>query len=367
MYAVSDTFVQALRSSHAITTRLDAYLGGTLIKGDIAITGGSVQVGSGTGVRRTLTCTIADDKLWSTLNVLGVELRAYRGIRFPNGGVEEVPLGAFLLDQQQISFAPGGGLQVSSAPDRWAKVARAQFELPASSVRGNTIVQEIVRLVTAAVTPDSTSVQTSDTTQVTQLTWDRDRAAAVNDLAESIGAEVFFGVDGGLIVRPVPTLSQTPAWTVDASPTGVMLGGDATRDRSRTYNVVVATMAAVDGRTPFAPQIAADTAAGSPTNVTGPFGRVPYFYSSASFRTAAQALTAAKAKLLQVKAMNAQVGVSSIVNPALDRGDVINILTPDGRRELHQVDTVTIPLEVGGTQNITTVSAWPDGDIPAGG
>lgn len=367
MYDVSETFLSAIRHPHSIAVQVDAYYDGALLLEDIEILdGGTVTVAAGTGVRRTLDLTIADAGLWSTLDVIGVELRPSRGIRYPDGTVESVPLGVFQLDAQTMQMAPGGGIQVRSAPDRWAKVQRAQFETPQPSVRTNTIKAEAYRLVAAAVDFNTAALLTDDVTLVGAVVWDRDRAAAATDLATSIGADVFFDVDGDLIIRDAPHLSQTPVWTVDASASGVMLGGQLSRDRSRTYNVVVATMGAVDGRTPFAPQIAEDTDPASRTFVLGPFGRVPYFYTSATFRSAGQAMAAALALLNRVKAVNAQFSLDAVCNPALDRGDVITVLTPTGITERHMIDSLTIPLDVGGAQRITTRSSRPEGDIPEG-
>ena len=54
------------------------------------------------------------------------------------------------------------------------------------------------------------------------------------------------------------------------------------------------------------------------------------------------------------------------MHPGLDRGDVIIVLTPSGTTERHLVDSLTIPLDVGGTQQITTRSSRPEGDVPTG-
>jgi hypothetical protein len=365
MYGVSDTFLQALRRSHAVVIRVDAYHDGDPLLEDIEITGGAVTVNPGTGVRRTLDCTIADAGLWSTLDVIGVELRPYRGIRYPDGSVETVPLGVFQLDAQSMQMAPGG-IQVRSAPDRWAKVQRAQFETPEPSVRTNTIKAEALRLVADAVDFNTAALLTNDFTPVGAIVWDRDRAAAATDLATSIACDIFFDVDGDLVIRDAPHLSATPVWTIDASASGVMLGGELARDRSRTYNVVIASMGAVDGRTPFPPQKVEDSDPTSRTFTMGPFGRVPYFYSSPTLRSAPQALTAARALLNRLKAINAQFTLDAVCNPALDRGDVITVLTPTGINELHMIDSMTIPLDVGGPQRITTKSSRPEGDVPEG-
>jgi hypothetical protein len=366
VYPVTTMFSQALRQSHTIVVQVDAYLGGSLIAGNMPISGGSVSVASGSGVRRTLDVTITDRGLWDTLDTLGVELRPYRGIRYPSGDVELVPLGVFSLDSMSMSVGPAGGIQISSAPDRWARVQRAQFEQPTSSVATALISAEIVRLVTGAVSGLTVTNTATSTSTPGALVWDQDRAAAAADLATSIGAEAYFDVAGRLVVEDAPLLSQTPVWTVDASASGVLLSGERVRDRARTYNVVVAYPSSTSGVSPYAPVVVADTDPTSRTYVGGPFGRVPYRYTTAAMTTSAQALKAATALLNRVKAINAQLNVDAVVHPGLDRGDVITVLTPDGTTELHLVDALTIPLDVAGTQQITTRSSRPDGDVPTG-
>lgn len=365
MYEVTETFLAALRQAHTMVAAVDVYDGVDLLLEDVGITDGTVTVNSGTGVRRTLDLTIADETLWPTLDTTGLEIRPRRGIRYPDGTTELVPLGVFQLDSMGMRLAPGGGIEVRTAPDRWAMVQRAAFELPTASVKTNTIQVEIERLIAASGAPyDTASFLATATDLVGPQVWEGDRAAEVTDLATSIAADVYFDVGGNLVIADAPLLSATPVWTVDASASGVLIGGDLGRDRSRTYNVVVASMAAVDGRTPFAPQTAADTDPTSRTYVSGPFGRVPFHYRSSKLRNTTQALAAAKTILNRVKAINASLNLEAVVNPALDRGDVILVLTPSGIEERHLIDSVTIPLTVAGTQQITTRSSRPEGDVP---
>lgn len=366
MYPVSTTFTQALRESHTAVVQVDAYLDGDLIAEDMPISDGQVSVASGTGVRRTLDVTIADRDLWSTLDVIGVELHAYRGIRYPSGDREMVPLGVFSLDAQSISVGPEGGIGVRSAPDRWARVQRGQLETPTAAIPTAQIRSEIARLVTGAVSGITVTTTATSTATAGPLIWDQDRAAAAVDLATSIGAEVYFDFDGNLVIEDAPLLGQTPVWMVDASPSGVLLAGERIRDRARTYNVVVAYPSSLTGAALYAPVIVEDSDPTSRTYVGGPFGRVPYRYTSPAMTTSAQALLAAKALLNRVKAVNAQLNVEAIVHPGLDRGDVITVLTPDGVTEQHLIDSLTIPLTVSGTQQITTRSSRPEGDIPSG-
>lgn len=366
MYPVSDQFTAALRNPHAVAVRVDAYLGDTLLVGDLPIVGGAVTVHGGTGVRRTLDLSVADVTLWPTLDVQGVELHPYRGIRFPDGREELVPLGRFSLDSTSKAVGPdGSGITVRSAPDRWARVQRARFLTPQSSVRTNTIAAEAIRLVQAAVPGVAYRSEVTNGTLVGALVWDRERDKAVNDLVTSIAADLYFDNLGEVVLAPAPLLSAPAVWTVDASPTGVLLGGQQTRDRSRTYNVVVASPSAINGLVPFTPQIASDTDSTSPTWVGGPFGQVPFFWSSPTLRNTTQALAAAQTILNRVKAVNAQLTAEQVVHPGLDHGDVVIAVLPDGTAERHLLDSVVIPLDVAGVQQLEARSSRPEGDVPS--
>lgn len=367
MYAVTPTFLSALRLAHTATVQVDAYRSGSLIYTALPVIGGDVTVDSGSQVRRTLNLTLAPDfGLWDTLAPTGVELRPQRGIRYPDGSTEWVPLGRFDVDVQKLGYAPSGNLTLT-APDRWTRVQRAQFESPAKSTPGATVKAEMARLVTEAI-PGLSVINTATSTAVLRAcVWDRDRAQAVIDLGKAIGAEAFFDNDGSLAIRDIPTLaSQTPEWLVDSSSTGVMLNADRERNRQKTFNVVVASSTATDGSAPFAPVTVADNDVTSPTYVLGAFGRVPYFYASPLLTSTGQATTAAQTILERVRGLAAQLSLESIVNPALDCGDVINVLLPPQRKDLprpverHIVDRISIPLTIDGTQSIATRSSRPD-------
>jgi hypothetical protein len=65
-------------------------------------------------------------------------------------------------------------------------------------------------------------------------------------------------------------------------------------------------------------------------------------------------------KLIAGKAPNASGNFSSLPNPALECGDVIRVIHPDGTRELHQVQSFSVPLDIGGDFPITTIAAKED-------
>jgi hypothetical protein len=121
--------------------------------------------------------------------------------------------------------------------------------------------------------------------------WDTDRGKAIDDLAQSIGAEVYAKPDGRFQIRNVPTLNDTPSWTstkAKAAPSSPP-GGRVTREN--VYNVVVTIVERANGDLPIR-YAAEDTNIASPTYVGGVFGRVPRFLRNPLVTTPDQAETA---------------------------------------------------------------------------
>lgn len=354
MYPVSASFLAALRGPHTLYARVDAYHGGRMLAANLPFSAGAVDIGSGDGVRRTLSLTVTDVGLWDALPPMGVELHAYRGITDPAGQHEVVPLGVFDLDQMSRAVVAPAGIEIT-APDRWARVARARFETPRVSDYQTNAVNQIATLVREAV-PCAVAITATSPLMPGALVWDRDRAAAITDLATAARCEVFFDHAGSLRIIDLPVASPVPVWTVDTGPAGVMLSATASRDRARVYNVVVVSTTSTDGTGVYPPQIAADTDPLSPTYVGGPFGRVPYFIQSAVIGDRATALAAAKAWLPKVSGRFTTITAEGVVNPALDRGDTIGVTTVNGNVEPFLLDAVSVPLTADGTQTYTTRS-----------
>ncbi len=365
MLSVSPQFLTTIRQSHTVEITADIWFQNTIQSRNIPISDGQVTINSGTGVRRTLDINIPDTSLWGLLSTPGIQVRPYRGVRYAGGEVEKVPLGVFMVDSVSRSAANDGTISVSSAPDRWSYVQRARFETPQSSIASNTAKQEIARLVTGAINVGVTTTATS-TALAGALTYEQDREVPINALLTAIGAEAYFDTAGLLVIADAPLLGSGAVWSIDAGENGILIDGNRRRDRTRTYNVVVVTVAALDGQVVPEPVVVADTDATSETYIGGAMGRVPYFYESPVFLDTGQMLAAGKAILNKVKGVNAQLDVTSVVNPALDRGDVVIVRTADGTAERHMVMGLTIPLTADGVQSITTQSSRPDGDVPGG-
>ena len=146
-------------------------------------------------------------------------------------------------------------------------------------------------------------------------------------------------------------------WEVAAGEGGAYVSADRGMDRSGIINSWVCYGEnAVDGVAPVQATVE-DTDPTSPTCVTGPFGRVRGFYSSATLTTVGNCQAAGAAQLANSLRPNATADITSLPNPCLEPGDVLRVVYPDGTRELHQVSSFTVSLDTSGGFTLATISA----------
>lgn len=361
MQAISGAFLQALRQSRTPIVRADLYSGATLLTANLPVSDGTLSLDAGSPVRRTASVQIASSALvpWAATDSLapyGNEIALSLGVQYPDLSTELVPVGRLRIDEAAPST--GSSLITLQCSDRVKKIQEAQFLTPAQSVTSHTIIAEITRLIVGALPGQVVQNQTSSTTLATLMSWTQDRWGAISDMATSIGAEVIFDPTGVCLIRPVPTLASVPVWAIDAGAQGVMVSAQRTMNRQNVYNAVVATSDPIDG-TPPLQAIVLDTDPMSATRWTGPFGQVPRFYTSNLITTAAQATTAAKGVLARSVGAAFSVNFAAVPNPALDGGDVIQIVYPTGQVELHMIQTLSLSLSTG-VMSGTTRSNKPD-------
>jgi Domain of unknown function (DUF5047) len=361
MHPVTARFLTALTASHTVVVSADAYRAGVLIQADLPILDGSVTVDAASGARRQLTLTVADPGFLPVAETApyGVEITTARGIRYPDGATELVPLGVFTVETMT---ATDGGPVTVTGPDRAKTVTDARFLTPHPSDTGHTVAEEIEDLVLSALPAGVTAAFTNtgdlggDATP--SVVWDRERWDAVQELATGVGAEVFFDAAGDVALRPVPAITDPIVWVARVGPAGALTGHTRGIGRTDTYNVVVALGERTDGAAPVRYEARDDTPT-SPTYTGGPFGVVPFFYTSPLLHTAGGAEAAARALLARKRALGREVDFTAVPNPALDAGDVIAVAFTDGTLERHIVDRVTIPLTPTGLMGVTTRTGDP--------
>lgn len=347
---------------------LRATRGGLPVAGatDLVPTGGSIVDTNRPGVRRKLSLEMAGGSaLYDRLAPNGTRLTAACQVTYLATTVS-IPMGVFDIDEQNMS--EGEGKISLTAPDKWVAIQRAQFLRPQASLRSATVTSTIVSLIQGALgNAEPVNVTATSTERVGALTWEKDRAKAITDLATEIGAWVYFDRDGVATVADIPTLGGTADWLLDASSTGVLLDLDRQRSRTDTANIVVVESTHSEGAK-FATQYCWDNDPGSPTfagpgtgvgsapppaSSAGPFGQVPDFLDTAVLLSTAAAQAAGKTRLTRVAGLASQVSSSSVPNPAADAFDVLDVLPPPERYDItrpterHVADTLTHPLAIG--------------------
>ncbi len=360
MWPVSARFLEALRHSHEVVTRVEVWRGGAVVESDLPVRGGTVTVDESSQVRRTLSLDLHPDldprDAKSLLAPFGTELAVHTGLRYPEGDTELVPLGVFRLEDAGRS---GWFSEVAvSGTDRARAVADARFLKPRATRQGTPVVQEITAFI-REVDPSWEVIDLSGASEFTAAaTWERNRWEAVERLAEGLAVDVFADPQGRFLLRDTPGTGpidpQDTAWTVDAGPGGVLLDVATGLSREGIYNAVVATSTA----DPDAPPITAVAFQRSgPFRWGGPFGKVPRFYSSPLLRTRQMCERTARSVLARSVGYARRISPTAMPNPALDAGDVLTVVLPDGTVDYQVAAKFVVPLGLDAPMPITSRAA----------
>lgn len=361
-------YTRAIRSGITLWYTVDATLGGAPVAGATGLrpAGGQITDTLAPGVRRTLTLELPPAPgMFDRLAPIGTTLTVTCHVRYPNRQTVDIPMGVFDVDSERMTEGEGG--VTITAPDRWALIQRARFIRPQASIRGASVRAQIASLLGGAVGGMAlTDTATADET-MPALVWPDDRAKAVLDLADSIAAWVSFDRAGAATLTDAPTVGRYTDWIIDASASGVLTSLDRERSRTDTRNVIVVSSSASGGER-FAPVYVWDTDPASPTYAgtnpqtnpgsAGPFGIVPDTVDTPIAKTQAAAKVVGYRELYRRMGLASQVSLGSVPNPAIDAGDVIDVVPPRERYDIprgverHIVDTVTHPLAPGTAQHI---------------
>ncbi|MGI5404129.1 DUF5047 domain-containing protein [Streptomyces sp. CA-135486] len=355
MQTVTPLFLETLTTSHAMVANVEAFYAGSSTVLDLPFTDGSVTVDRKSKTRRSLSLTVADPSYlpWAELDplaVYGQQLVVSRGIRYPNGTTEVVPLGTFRIDEPQgdVRMGPvtltGKSMECALIDDK--------FEVPTSTRGLSNCVDAMTFLIqqtlpTAAIVNLTAGARNPSCAIVT---WDAgaDRWDAVTQIATSMQAEIYVDALNRFVIVDIPNVLSSPAaWDVAEGEGGALISSGRQMSRTAVYNAVVASGENTAGTTPPVSAVARDTDPSSPTRWGGPFGKVTKRISSGLWTTVSACTAAANSALFDAIAPNVQTSVDSLPNPALEAGDVIRV-THVGRKELYLLQSLTIPLTATG-------------------
>lgn len=365
MIAVSARFLAALRETHSIAIRATIFRpSAPTIPIAVPVIGGQFRADTDARVRRQASLVVAfslsDPATPEIVRELpfGGQATIERGIRYADGTEELVQLGRFRIDA--VGWTETEGSATLTLSDRMAQVQDEPFVTPWSpnGLKPSNAVVEAVHQVFG-----DTIVYHVETTPATEpaivdAAYDQDRAQAISDLASSVGAETLFDNLGDFVLRPRPSADGAPVWTLDAGERGTLEGTEESLDRSGVRNgVAVRGQAAADQAPVYT--LAVDDDPASPTRWGGPFGKVALVATlTAPVSSQAQADDAAASLLNLRLGLARTLALRSVPNPALEPGDVIEVVHADGRSESQLVNALALALDVSGTLDLTTRSSF---------
>lgn len=360
----SERFDQTIASSHEATFRVAVLEPGNAAEVMVLddIIGGSVTLDQTAAVRGRcdINLPLTDELLPTTpqhpLAPYGNEVRVSRGITYTDGTEELISLGIFRIQSVEVEDSAETGTIRISGLDRAQRVSDAKFQDPFSTL-GSEQVEDVIEDVVNDVYPD---VQTDFLAPVHTLTpvaveEASDRWEFAQELARSIGAELYFDGDGVLVLRTIQEPGQGSAVaTLAEGDSGVLLDTALTWNREDTYNRVVVTGENTETDETYRGEAINDNPA-SPTYYYGTFGQVPLWYSSPLVGSDAQAQQAAEGLLAREVGTAKTVSCGTIVNPALEPGDSVRITRErSGIDEDHLIDSMTIPLSADQPMTLET-------------
>lgn len=367
MLPVSEGFLAALSTPQRVSVRADISKGGVRVFSGLPVLGGRIDVDWSSITRRTMELVLApvlrsstyhDRRTmpWGeqeTIGHYGHEVSVQWGLTYPSGVTEWLPLGVFRVDEVSGSLLGDGPVTLSGV-SREAFVADSRFLAPTTR-SGTSAVEIITDLIREPLPGAEVLVTARQDRRVPRTTWDRDRWGAITDLAQSLGAVVYADPYGRFVIADAPTVDTPPVWRVRGGEGGVLVSADGRGSRRRVYNAVVVTGESPSSDVAPVHAVAKDDGDGSRTRWGNPgigrFGEVPMFMYLPNVTSQEQAQMVADSNLLRHVGAAATVDLSTVPNPALEAGDVVDIVLsnvdPAGSARRHVVDTVSIPLTPG--------------------
>lgn len=395
MGAATQRFIDALSAPHQVYGYVDVTSpsGGTVRLANCI--DGQVSADPTASYRRSATIVVVDasptgallpNDSGGILAPLGSEIRPYRGIDYdptnPGTDVEVYPLGVFDLSSTTVeesvgtaggsygtggggSQPPGvgsvntGGIQYSVTMfDRSRKISRDAFTDVWPVTAGTNLVSAIQQIL--ARTIPNLSYDAVGTTRTIPSTLafkvGDDPWVSATSLATSLGCELYFDVDGDVVIAPPVNVNAlpSPSFSYIEGEGNSMTQLDALFTDDPGYNGVIVIGAAPSSTAAPVTAVAWDTEPSSPTYWKGSYGRVPQVVTDSTVTTVAEAQAEADSLLGGLLGFSAQLTATSWCNPALEVGDVVQVKrTPLGVDGLYVLDAFTVPLRGYETQALT--------------
>lgn len=352
MRGSSSMFGPSLAGSHTVSSTVDAFYAGTLVLDNVPISDGSLELDSTQMIAANLGFTVPryftpPDGVTRDLLPSG-ELDAFANngqrvllaytISRPGHGTETINLGWYRINDWTED---GASLNVT-ATSLEALLDEFRF-LDTIQIAAGTGFQAAVRQINANTLPLRFAPGVTGT--VLGRSAEDNRLEALATLVTDWGYRLYVNDAGTLVVAPAwdDTTDPSIASLVDGEG-GTVVRVPTQGNRDGVYNAVRAS-GETDGD--VAPVAATEYLNTGPRRWNGPYGNVPYFYSSPLLSTTSQARTAARTRLRNLQAIANPVTIDAVPDPRYELGDLLT-LTHEQADRLVRVDAITLPLTAGG-------------------
>ncbi|USC17044.1 DUF5047 domain-containing protein [Rhodococcus sp. 11-3] len=363
MGRATERFNQAVRRSHTVVSYVDVVSATQETTRLIAVSG-DVSVDRTAAIRRGCRVECVDPlgqftpkQAADLLTPYGTEIRPYRGIRYKDGTEEIHPLGVFRVSDVRAQVTTSGVKINITAFDRSRTVKRDAFTNIYTIAKGANIVDAIKKIIQRTFPDAEFDAVSSGMVTSAPKVYDvmDDPWEAATELAESLGCELYFDVEGIVVLAPPVDIDALPApdFTYVEGVGCTML--DLTRqwqDEPGNNGVIVTGASPGDDKPPVRGE-AWDMEPSSPTYRYSPYGEVPMQVSDNNVKTTAEANAMAASLLRGMLGAPAQLAITSWVHPGLEAGDIVEVVQSDlGVNGLYSIDSMSVPLRADGTQNI---------------
>jgi hypothetical protein len=355
--SASQQFKDSLRTSHVVAIAAEVVQPGQAAVA-VPVEGGSLTIDRTSRTRRTGSVQVPMTLDFDVRTLpFGSYVRLKRGVHYADGSREYATIA--YLRVESIGWQTHEDTCSLELADRMAQVANEPLLTPyaPTGLKPSAAAIALVTDVFGTTITYTSTVPAASEPALADVVYSGDRAQAVADLAQAVGAQAFFDADGNFRFDPLPTLNEQAVWTIDAGADGVMVAADESLDRTSVYNgVLVQGQPASDQPPVYA--LVVDNNPLSRTLWGGPFGKVARVESSTAVQTTQQATDVGTALLNNQLGLGRQVAISSVPNPLLVAGDTLSVVFPDDRSELHLIEQHRLPLDVRSPSQMVSRSVW---------
>jgi hypothetical protein len=357
LFASSDRFDAAIRSSHDVVTRCDVLdKTGRIVVRQLDIVSGSVSVDATRKTRRQCSLTLQDptgelvpDSASDLLQPYsGYHLQLWRGIRWRDGTEELFPLGTFATTTPN-NHDSGDSLEIQvDGYDRSKLLTRVRWTQPYTVPSGAKTIDAVKAIIESRMPGMRYNIEPSNATvpgSTLGTTADNDPWDDAQKFATADGMELFFDARDIVTMRriPDPDTEQVMRTFTDGEDS-VVLSFRRENDASKMYTGVIVYSEGSEINAPIRVEVWRQD-----TNL-----RIPYFFPTGLIQNAAQARQTGESILRRVGQAEFSVELSVIPDPRIEDGDIVRVTRERSRLDdPFVISAFTMPLDATSEMTIT--------------